>query len=422
MLSYLYREFMEATEDIEFQEPESPEDPSKFTFYLRDNLQIPIIKDKLKEKRIQQSIIEFVGKFIDENSSKLSTTGPTYMIAFLDNQTKFFYDLFGTTKQDIVKLMNEMKKVAYPNPLKSDNVLINVKGTPHKLLFISILIDAIQNNYQDIIETCRYLFAFTDYGILFRRYWKYDVKEEVMTYTIENLPSNKYKAKKLNNILALCKYDSSSCIDFFTPRLAKGYDQAYIDFANRIRTQFNNTFKNIAKFYYKNNDENKAIVTQDTHYDDGKLAEIEGQQQIMGLAVDKALNGFMSTALNEQIIKVISQAGELDSAQLMNFLNQILNDKRNRLERLIEAIIGSYFQYNPTASTLSGGEFINFGIGLYKSIATSKKELYIEIRKILDIWIDEIIDIKKYFKGSTTISNYSRGIFNYIVMMINHYN
>ena len=69
MLSYLYREFMEATEDIEFQEPESPEDPSKFTFYLRDNLQIPIIKDKLKEKRIQQSIIEFVGKFIDENSS-----------------------------------------------------------------------------------------------------------------------------------------------------------------------------------------------------------------------------------------------------------------------------------------------------------------------------------------------------------------
>ena len=36
--------------------------------------------------------------------------------------------------------------------------------------------------------------------------------------------------------------------------------------------------------------------------------------------------------------------------------------------------------------------------------------------------VNEIIDIRKYFKGSTTISNYSRGIFNYIVMMINHYN
>ena len=414
----LYRQFMES-EDMELNITETPEDPSKFTFYLRDNLQIPFIKDKLKEKRIQQSIIDFIGKFLDDNASSLSTPGPTYMIPFLDPQTKFFFDLFGVDKPKIVTMIKEFGKIAFPDEKEA---LINIKGFPHKLLFIAMLIEAIQNNYQDIVEACKYLFIFPDYGVLFRRYWRLGVKEEVMNYTIENLPSNKYKAKKMNNILALMKYDTSKCIETHLPRLTKGYDQEYKYFADRVRTQINNTLKGISRKYFDNVNDNKAMIIQKDKFDDGKRAEIEGQQQIMGQAVDKALNGFMSTALNATVIKMISQAGELDASQLTNFLNQILNDKRNRLEVLIESILGAYFQYNPSANTISGGEFVNFGIGLYKSIATSKKELYMTIKKILNIWIDEIIDIKKYFKGSTTISNYSRGIFNYIIIMINHYN
>lgn len=434
MLSFLYQDYMIAedyeenyedyfnfmeADDIELKE-EPEKDPKDFTFYFRDHLQIPYIKDKLKEPRIRQSVVDFVGKFIDDNSAKLSTIGPTHMILFLDKDTKFFYDLFGVTKEEIIKMMADIKKEN--ETFKKNNDLINLKGMPHKVLLIAILIEAIQNNYSDIIESLRYIYGITDYGVLFRKYWKLGVKEEVMNYTIENLPSNKYIAKKLNNVLAWYKYNVDTAIDFHLPRLAKGYDWEYKAFADRVRTNFNNGFRIISHFYYDNVKENKAIITQTSKYDDGKLAEQEGQQKYMATAVDKSLNGFISSELNTRVIKMISQAGELDPSQLTNFLNQIFNDKRNRLERMVEAIIGSYFQYNPSAIGVSGGEFLNFGIGLYKSIATSKRELYIAIKQIMNIWIDEIIDIKKYFKGSTTISNYSRGIFNYIIIMINHYN
>lgn len=422
-----YKDFMEA-DDNDFlinDEEETPEDdkPSgNLTYYLRDHVQIPIVREKLKQQSVKNQIISWVGKFLDENATKLATTGPVYIIPFLDDKANFFYILFDTTRDEITTHMNAMKGVAFTDPIKDKDALINVKNSPHKILFTAILIEALQNNYEDIIECCRFLFAFTDYAIIYRSYWRFGVKEEVMNYTIENLPSNKFLAKKLNNILELLKYQSNKALECYTKRLMTGADRYYIDFTGGVRTRINNTFRNIAHFYYDNNDNNLAQIVQKTHYDDGKLVEMEGQHQIISAAVEKSLNGFMTKEVEQKIVRVISQGGELDPGTLTTFLNQIINDKRNKLERFVESLITAFFQAKPIATTVNSAEFVNFGIGLYRSISTSKKELYMDLKNILNFWINDIIDIKKYFKGSTTISNYSRGIFNYIVLMINHYN
>ena len=76
----------------------------KENFYLRDNLQIPYITNTLSKKKIQESLIEFTGEFIDKNSAKLSTPGPVYKIAFMDKEKKFIYDLFELTEEKVLEL------------------------------------------------------------------------------------------------------------------------------------------------------------------------------------------------------------------------------------------------------------------------------------------------------------------------------
>ena len=415
-----YYEFMtelqESVDDEFFLEYKG--DP---TYFLRDNLQVPLITPKMAKPEFQKQIIQFVGEYLNTYSTKLQTAGPTHIVPFLDKETNFIYQSFGITKEETIAKMKEMKKIAYGAD-SSDNVLINCKNSPHKIILTSMLIDAYQHDYKDIIECSRYLFGLLDYAILFRSYWKLGVDEGTMNYTIENLPSNKFKAKKMNNIMELLKYDASASMDFFADKLKEGNDQIYIDFINRVRTQLNNTFRNLARFYYKNKELNLTQYSTDSHEEDGKLKEQEGKDTIMAEAIEKSCRKIATAELNNAIVRVVAQANELDINQLSNFLNQILNDKRNRLDQLIEFVIVAYFQSYPTAITIAGGEFLNFGLGLYRSLAGSKQQLYIDIRNILTLWTDEIIDIKKYYKGTTAISNYTRGIFNYFVFMISHFN
>jgi hypothetical protein len=130
----------------------------------------------------------------------------------------------------------------------------------------------------------------------------------------------------------------------------------------------------------------------------------------------------MSSNVDPQIVKIIAQASEIDPENLKSYLNLIIKDKRNRLEKMIENCIVIYFQKNPEATSVGTGEFLNFGLGLYRSLPGSKDKLYIELRSILDFWMNEIVKIKTLYKGSTTINSYTRGVFNYFIMMINHFN
>ena len=419
MINTFYDDFMteikESVDEEFFFEYKGPA-----TYFLRENLQVPIITPKMAKPEFQKQIIQFVGEYLNTYLPKLQTPGPTHIVPFLDKETNFIYQTFGITKEETINKMKEMKKVAYPN--ESDNVLINVKSTPHKLILTGMLIDAYQHNYEEIIECSRYLFGLLDYAILFRYYWRLGVDEGTMNYTIENLPSNKFKAKKMNNILELLKYDASVSMDANAEKLKEANDQAYIDFINRVRTQLNNTFRNLSRAYYKNKEQNLTQYSTDSHEEDGKLKEQEGKDTIMAEAIEKSCRKILTAELNNAIVKVVAQANELDPNNLTNFLNQIINDKRNRLDQMIEYIIIAYFQQYPTAITIAGGEFLNFGIGLYRSLAGSKQQLYIDIKNILSLWTDEIIDIKKYYKGTTAISNYTRGIFNYFVFMISHFN
>lgn len=387
------------------------------TFYFRDHLQIPFITKVLGDKKNQEKIIEFTGTFIDTHSTQLYTSGPVHMFTFAEKETSFFYEMFGVTQKQVLEFSNEMFKVAY-----GGTALFHIiREAPHKILLTAILIEAIQKKYEDIITCCKYLIGFAEYPLMFRNSWPRGVREDIMNYTIEHLP-NKFKVKKLNNLLSLLKYDMDTVFRLCDKRLETGFDHQYVDFIYRCRNQIKATFKKIAGEYYKNHENNASQHTKGGKLDDGSLAEQEGHTSNVASVVENTYNKFIANGVNNGLARIAAEGNQVDKDTLIGFINQIYSSKENRLYKFIEDVITAYLSRNPTNTALGSGEFFNFGLSLYRSIGTSKDTIYQEIRSILNLWMLEIINIGNYYQNNGTIINYTRAIFNYMIMMINHHN
>lgn len=392
----------------------------KINYYLRDHLQIPYIQDVLSKASVQDRLIEFVSKFLDDHSKELSTSGPVHIIVFGDKETNFLYEMFGLNKEMIIDFYDNMIKEAFYGKI-SKFITGWVLNAPHKILLTSMLIEAIQKGYDDMVECCEYLWAFSEYPIIYRDYWKTGVKEDVMDYTIEHL-GTKFTVKKVPNLQALLKYDAHVSVVNKYELLKTGADHAYTDFMYRFRNQFNNRYKNIALAYYANNEANASQHVKDSQFDDGKLVDQDGHTTNIAQIVDKTINSFLTGEVNNAYAKICADGAKVDKDNLIGYLNLIFKSKDNNLSKIVENIITAFFLKNPSETTVGTVVFMNFGLALYRSIGTSKDPLYQEIKSILSYWVYDLINIKQFYSREGTWIAYTRSIFNYLIFMIHEYN
>lgn len=392
----------------------------KDNYIIRDELQNKFVHNILADENSRDKIIEFTGMFMDEHSAQLSTAGPVYSFTFGDKETSFFYNLFGVTPELMIDIFNKVVAETYFGSI-SKFFPGWVNNAPHKILITSILIDALQNSYDDIVECCEYIWAFCEYPIVFRDYWKIGVKEDVMAYTMEHLGAKyKFIQKKMKTLKELLKYHAEISVSSQAQRLITGADNTYFDFMQRMRNQIKNSFKNISREYYDNYEKNNTLHKKDNTFDDGKIAEQEGHTTNMSNMVDNTINKFSVDWINNSLIGAAANASQVDKSILTGYINQIFGTKKNRTGEFIEGVITAYFDKYPSAgSNLSKSEFLSFGLALYRSLNSAQ---YNTMRSILDFWMYDIINIKNVYKSPGTIVNYTRAIFNYIIFMIAHYN
>ena len=391
-------------------------------YYFRDNLQTPHITNILAKAVNRDRLSEFVSAFIDSHSHQLGTAGPVHMFTFADKETSFLYNLFGLSKERILVMFDDVIKETYYGTLSKPLVGLITKS-PHKLLITSILVDALQNNYEETVACCEYIMGFAEYPLMFRNSWKIDVDDGVMNYTMEHLKNKfKSKAKNLTTLLSLLKYDMNKVRLLCDDRLRTGMDHQYIDFIYRVRNQIKGTFKNIAREYYKNHQANATQHTKLGKTDEGHLSDHEGYMSNIASIVENTYSRFLSSGLHNGFVTLSAERWQVDKGNTEGYLNQIFTTKNNKLYRFIENMVTAYFQDSPTSTSVGSAEFLNFGLVLYRSIGTSKKPIYMEIRGILNMWMHDIIHITNYYQREGTIVNYTRAIFDYMVFMIRHHN
>lgn len=390
-------------------------------YYLKEHLQIPIVHQVLSTDAGQEKIVEFIGSFMDKHYKELSAVGPVYRFSFGSSEVKFFYDLFNTSDEELLKMFNEMVEDTYYGKI-SKFMKGWVDNAPHKLLFCAMLVDSIQNGYDDMLECCSYLWGFCEYPMVHAEFWPVAVQPDVMTYTMEHLgPKFRFTQKGMKTLKELLKYHGDVSISCEKEKLRTGADNTYMDFMYRMRNQIKNSFRNLSKVYYDNVKAGRTSHTNVTTFDDGNIAEQEGHISNIATIVDKTVDKFISNGLNSSIVKVAADANKVDKSNLSGYINSIWAVKENKMYRLVEDIITQYFNANPTNSGVGGKEFIIFARKLFRSL-TSNDKINQELRSILDYWMYEIIDIRKTYSREATITSYTRAIWDYIILLIANYN
>lgn len=406
-------------EQIDVFDEDGKEGVYKENYYFKEHLQLPKIAPVLALQKNRDFIVDFVGRFIDSHSYQLSTPGPVRIFTFGEKELKPIYNMFSINNEELLSLYDGMVQETYYGKISKvyDGL---VKNVPQKILFNAMLCDAFKNDYMDIIECVEYMYAFTEYPIIYRDFWKIGVKEDVMNYTIEHLGS-KYKIREMKNLQELLKYDATKSVTFFEADLTKGVDNVYMDLIYRMRNQIHSKMKNIAREYFANVEKNATQHTNISEFDDGELADQEGHASNMASIIDSINTKFKSNGINVPLVKIAADGSKVDKSNLEGMINNIYGTKNNRMDKLVENIITAYFKKNPTDWTLNSREFLNFGLSLYRSIGTSKDPILMEIKNILSYWMNDIINIRSMYQREPTVISYTRAVFNYVVLMINYF-
>lgn len=390
------------------------ESAAKVSYHLKETL-VPIVHKVLQSPKNRNAIIEFTGKFIDTNSEQLYAPGPIYSFLFGKNEFEPIYALFGLS-EDIMK--NECKEVsmkAYDGQLNMEII----KAGPHKLLIALLVAECIKEGYEDLLTACKYMLGFAEYPILLRKSFPTGVQPTVMIYTIEHLPQ-KFKIKKMANLLELLYYDMNGVVNLCKDRVTTEMDYQYMDFLYRARNQLKATIKKIAKVYFDNIQNNGTLVAQSGIDANGNVTNVDGQYSNTSAVIDKIYAKMQANFIHKAFVKFNAEANSINKDLLETYLNKIYSDPNNKLHKFIENVVIGYFRKTGNTEIISG-EFISYGLALYRSIASSKDELYIELRTIVNYWMNDIIHITDSYSNKGTIINYTRGVFNYMIWMMNYY-
>lgn len=405
-------------EDLFLITEEGREGVYKENYFLRKNLQLKYIHDPLSKPRNQEEIVIAINRFTDQHHEQLSTSGPVYSFQFNEKEVKFLYDIFGLSPDILVDLYTKMVAETYEGGKISPFFISWVKFAPHKVMFTAMQMEAVQNGWDDMLDASEYLWAYTEYPILYRDSYRIGVKKDVMDYTIEHL-SSKHIITRMNSWGELLKYDSHvatvSCIE----ALRAGQDNTYSDIMQRYRNQFKSKMKNIAQEYYKNSENNSSMHNMTTEFDDGSKAEQEGHGANQAQIIERTINKISENPVNQELVRITAQGAKVDRSNLQGCIAQIYAMKDNKIPKMIEDIISAYFMQYPESMSIVNVEFLNFGLSLYRSLSNSKEKIYAEMSNILTMWMD-MLNLQ-YDRAATLIA-YRRAIFNYFMMLINYYN
>lgn len=383
----------------------------------------PIIEDKMNDKETINKLSKFTNDFISKNIERLSATGPIGQITFSGNTISHLYQIFDITDQYVDEINSKVLANVYPNK-RPDQVMVNA-GPLVKIFLISILIYGLKHKNQTIVSLITLLLSFAQYPITFNQFWKIGVKEDVMEYTIEHL-SNQFAIRKHGNVMAFIVSMTESSINTHKDRIITDKDYTYYDLAIRIKNSFYSAFVNIANAYYDNFENNKTSHSQADDFEDGSLADVEGDTNKINELTSDIFNKFSSNNIEDFLVSIAAKGNgpnmTVDKEKLKSFLITIKAYKQNRAKPFFESILYLYFNDSKLGQYgLHSEQFLHFGINLYKSISLSKDEHSKNIKSILDLW-QNISGLNDYTNRPATIISYRRAIFMYFILCIQQYN
>lgn len=353
-----------------------------------------------------------VGKFIDKNSEYLSAIGPTHQILFTDKDRNVVYDLVKIDEVSIKNIKNKSRDIKSKGQVMSNPFF--------SLMSMIIRYFTIEKKEQTVRTAIVYL-GLSMYPSLFYKYYRLNVVDNVMSYTINNL-SNKYKIKQLGNLLATIDETCYGAYMLHKAALIRGNDEDVVQFVLAVKTRLNSFMKHIRNEYDKNHKSGNYLNLEFDSNDEGNYHEADSSMHAVSRIVDKAA---LKLAVDGPPIKLIDSAAKVNKvsmSELRNYIKSMSTEEYLKdIKTVVESILLLYLiDKQNTVEDINSNKFLLYCLDLYKRSNTADPNI-LKIKNILDNWLTDLGTYKKTQRAAT-INNFRRAIFTFFVLYIQYVN
>lgn len=386
------------------------------TYIIKTKL-YPIVESVLSTSMGDKKFKNTVGKFIDRNNDKLKTPGPLYMIAFTDIDKAEFFNIFGISPDNVVKLVIEITSTINASDFKY------LKQNPVFWLFLCcIRYYTIKKDVKGV-NTALIIYSLSVYPSIFNKYFKYEVSSPgVMAYTIDNL-TDKFIIKKQNHIFGALTFSIQNSYKFLQSAIIDGSDKEYIRFIQRIRNDQNSMIKKISDQYYKNQAKGLSISTA---LDTGAEGEIIDSYTNDTSEVESTTRGIilplLENGVNMNFVEAAAKISQISVSEVRFFMSKILIDEEfDSIVKFIEAILFVWLYYEKkTRREINSSNFLLWSLQLFRKTNSNDKNI-VTIKETLNHWGDMSGLHGKFTREASRI-NYKKAFFFYFILAIQYYN
>lgn len=386
------------------------------TYIIKTKL-YPIVESVLSTSIGDRKFKDAVGKFIDRNNDKLKTPGPLYMIAFTDIDKAEFFNIFGISPDDVVKLVIEITSTINASDFKY------LKQNPVFWLFLCcIRYYTIKKDVKGV-NTALIIYSLSVYPSIFNKYFKYEVSSPgVMAYTIDSL-TDKFIIKKQNHIFGALTFSIQNSYKFLQSALIDGSDKECIRFIQRIRNDQNSMIKKISDQYYKNQAKGLSIGTA---LDTGAEGEIIDSYTNDTSEVESTTRGIilplLENGVNMNFVEAAAKISQISVSEVRFFMSKILIDEEfESIVKFIEAILFVWLYYEKKARReINSSDFLLWSLQLFRKTNSNDKNI-VTIKETLNHWGDMSGLHGKFTREASRI-NYKKAFFFYFILAIQYYN
>lgn len=385
-----------------------------FTYIIKNEL-YPKIDAVLSTDQGKRNFNNIIGRYVNRNNDKLTTSGPQYLIPFTMKDKQEYFDLFSVSDTEVAALVDKITKQVND---KANWRLF--KNNPIFFIFYCCIRYATLAKDAKLLNSALIAMALSVYPSIFAKYFRYEPNPNIMQYTIDNL-SNRFIIKKSNHIFGTLTYSIQSSWKFHEKDFSRGADQDVIRFIQRIRNDQNSLLKKIANAYQTNYKKGLFVTTQVDAYDDNiNVDNVNNTNKVEALS-NKIVLSMLTNGVDLRIADFASNAAQVSKLDLRNYISLIINEKES--ETMKEFISSILFLYLYTDShepdDIRSKEFIGYALQLFKK-TNSKDKNVTNIKTTLDKWGTSSGIYRKFSRSATRV-DYTKAIFMYFILSIQMY-
>ena len=386
------------------------------TYVIKSKI-YPIVEKTLSDPQKDKKFRNAVRSYIDRNSTDLHASGPVNLVPFTDSDKEVFYNIFDTSKDQLIGPIDEMTK--------SINDKANwrlLRQNPIFCLFYECIRYYTIKKDKTGVNTALAIYALSVYPSVFAMLFQYGTNADVMKFTMDNL-SAKYLMKQEGSVFGGLMKSIQNSYNFLKPNFIDSSDKEVVRFITRIRNDQKSLFKNIATQYYQNHQKGLRASTQSETYGDNQLIDDNmNNTTIVEDVTRKIVLSLITNGVDLTRATAASKITNISLVELRFYLNKIITeDRSDELRQFIEAVLFAFlYQDKHQPYEINEKKFLQFCLEYFRKTNTNDKNIS-TFKYLLDKWSADVGINAKYKRLASQIA-YKRAIYTYIILCIQYYN